>query len=972
MASNKSIKGITVEIGGDTTGLNDALKSVDDKAADLNKELRQVNKLLKLDPGNTVLLAQKQEILSEQIANSKERLQKFNEVQEQVKAQYERGDIDGGTYRKFQKEIEDTTIALRNQEKALEDAKNDTSDLGDEVDSAGDKIKKSGGKMSNFGEKLKNAFTFTAIISEVRNLLSSISSLVESSMELSEDLSKFEQNVRNSGNSMEGMEEHLRNVTALTGETDSSIEALSNLMAIGFDDSQMAEAVDALSGAVIKFPDTLKIESLSDSLQETIATGSGVGQFAELIERSGDDLDEFNERLAAGKTESDRQRIALEWLSDSGLAKVNEEYVAANASMLEYKKASYDSAAASAEVAEQLVPLSTLGEKLKTKLFKALSAEMTKAMPKIQKFVKKATDSIKSFLPQIKKIVNSAKVLIDPIKRLVETTLSTLQPILKNVLTISGDMIDIAMPFIKTFTPLIDGALKVVGMFAEQLTGVIGKVTGFASSLLGLTKTKDSLSETLDELSEGWDDAVESSADSVEAYEKEEAETEYLIERLDDLVDENGRVIKSKDEVVKAVDELKEKGYDVEYDAINNQITGWQELRKEIRKTYNEKRLNARLEAIEPLYEEAMEKSGTAYKSYSETMAELNEAKANGEVFRVLQLEKLAEEYKKQWIEYGDVISTVEKASELQLEDDIEGAVELLDKFNAEYVEPLLAGRELMEQLEAAEGFGGLIDALDSYEGRISASDEYLSELNKSIEEKKSDLKAQLTAIKSLADEYGVDSEYVSLAKDEIKKLSKELREMGVDIPDNLADGVIHGAVSLDNAMEWIATQTVETLSESVETEEARFNHAVNNVIGKVSEKIDTSGAKKLGRQYGSGFVSGLNEKFAAIQSAAAQMVDKVTGTIRKLGKVHSPSRVMREYGQFYAEGLELGMLDRLKDVEAVSSRVVSAMAAPAAVAGSSSVNISNTNYFNTTAARDGTALVRQINRELGSLYYKR
>ena len=68
------------------------------------------------------------------------------------------------------------------------------------------------------------------------------------------------------------MKKELVNLTALTGESDSSIEALSNLMSAGFSDTQIKSAVESLSGAVIKFPDTLKIESLADSLQETVAT----------------------------------------------------------------------------------------------------------------------------------------------------------------------------------------------------------------------------------------------------------------------------------------------------------------------------------------------------------------------------------------------------------------------------------------------------------------------------------------------------------------------------------------------------------------------------------------------------------------------------------------------------------------------------------------------------------------------------
>ena len=72
MANN--IKGLTVEINGDTTKLGKALEDVNKKGRDLSSELGQINKMLKLDPGNTELLAQKQKVLAEAVANTAEKL----------------------------------------------------------------------------------------------------------------------------------------------------------------------------------------------------------------------------------------------------------------------------------------------------------------------------------------------------------------------------------------------------------------------------------------------------------------------------------------------------------------------------------------------------------------------------------------------------------------------------------------------------------------------------------------------------------------------------------------------------------------------------------------------------------------------------------------------------------------------------------------------------------------------------------
>ena len=91
MASN--IRGITVEIGGDTTKLGKALEDVNKRSKDLSSELGQVNKLLKLDPGNVELLAQKQKILSEAIETTSKKLDTLKQAEKQVQEQFKRGEV---------------------------------------------------------------------------------------------------------------------------------------------------------------------------------------------------------------------------------------------------------------------------------------------------------------------------------------------------------------------------------------------------------------------------------------------------------------------------------------------------------------------------------------------------------------------------------------------------------------------------------------------------------------------------------------------------------------------------------------------------------------------------------------------------------------------------------------------------------------------------------------------------------------
>ena len=102
------IKGITVEIGGDTTGLDKALKGVNSTIKNTQSQLRDVNRLLKLDPSNAKLLAQKQQLLQKEISETIEKLNALKEADKQAKIQLENGELGQDKYDALQREIIET------------------------------------------------------------------------------------------------------------------------------------------------------------------------------------------------------------------------------------------------------------------------------------------------------------------------------------------------------------------------------------------------------------------------------------------------------------------------------------------------------------------------------------------------------------------------------------------------------------------------------------------------------------------------------------------------------------------------------------------------------------------------------------------------------------------------------------------------------------------------------------------------
>ena len=150
MASSK-IKGITIEIDGDTTKLGKALESAEGSSKSLQSELKGINTLLKLDPSNVELLTQKQQVLTDAISSTEDKLKTLRNAQGQVQAQFEKGEITVQQYRDFQREIVATEAKLESLKK---EAKDFGSVFEQQAKQASESVKELGGKVEEAGKKM--------------------------------------------------------------------------------------------------------------------------------------------------------------------------------------------------------------------------------------------------------------------------------------------------------------------------------------------------------------------------------------------------------------------------------------------------------------------------------------------------------------------------------------------------------------------------------------------------------------------------------------------------------------------------------------------------------------------------------------------------------------------------------------------------------------------------------------------------
>lgn len=220
-------------------------------------------------------------------------------------------------------------------------------------------------------------------------LTAAVNTLFEHTEEMREGFATLQVNADAMGVSMETVRTGMEEFNVVSEDFNANTEAMSNLLAAGFTDNNMAAIVERLSDAVIKFPDTLKIESLADSLQETIATKEAVGQFGELLGRVGIDVEKFNDGLKRAAESGKEQEYVLQQLSKTDLPGLTDAYKKNNSAMVEAKDAQYQLDQALSDFANEISPLKFGIETFLVKALQGIVETATNAVKAVKELIEK-------------------------------------------------------------------------------------------------------------------------------------------------------------------------------------------------------------------------------------------------------------------------------------------------------------------------------------------------------------------------------------------------------------------------------------------------------------------------------------------------------------------------------------------------------------------------------------------------------
>ncbi|WP_242259088.1 DUF2207 domain-containing protein [Bacillus cereus group sp. BfR-BA-01409] len=224
------IKGITIEINGNTQPLQNALKDVNKQSDSLAKELKDVERLLKFDPGNVEALAQKQQLLTQQIENTTQKLDKLKAAEQQVQAQFQNGKISEEQYRAFRREIEFTEGSLNGLKNKLGNMKAEQENVASSTRQLETLFRATGKSVDDFagalGNRLVNAIRNGTATS--RQLEQAIGIIGREALGTEADIEKLQRALRSvdAGNSIQQVRNELRDLQQEAGRTEKKFEGL--------------------------------------------------------------------------------------------------------------------------------------------------------------------------------------------------------------------------------------------------------------------------------------------------------------------------------------------------------------------------------------------------------------------------------------------------------------------------------------------------------------------------------------------------------------------------------------------------------------------------------------------------------------------------------------------------------------------------------------------------------------------------
>lgn len=330
--TKKSIKDV-----GDPQSVYNLDKAINDVAADLDI----VNRKLQLDPSNVDLSAKKMKLMQEQARLASQKVESLKKEQAALGSE----NIGTNEWKELQRAIGNAEIEAKQLENAIEDV----GSAGKEASDGVDEIKNS----------LSAGAIGGAVSGAVQSMADGLGNLIEETKEYRLVMASLDESSKNAGYSATQTKETYQTLQGVLGDTQTAATATANLQALGLSQQDLMNVTNASIGAWARYGDSIPIDGLAESINETVKAGQVTGTFADVLNWAGTNEDEFNQKLAQCKTDAERANVVMQELANQGLTQSGQAWQENNKDMIEANNAQDNLNQALSGLAQTLQPIMT-------------------------------------------------------------------------------------------------------------------------------------------------------------------------------------------------------------------------------------------------------------------------------------------------------------------------------------------------------------------------------------------------------------------------------------------------------------------------------------------------------------------------------------------------------------------------------------------------------------------------------------
>lgn len=288
---------------------------------------------------------------------------------------------------KLSYEISDNDAKLDELSKGAGEASTQIEKIGDSSQKTGDKLNKAKSEIEDFKESFNLHEAAEQVSEFASGMVESIKGAVEESKEYLKIMGSLEVSSSHLNYTTEETKQTYKQLIGVLGDTQSAATTTANLQAIGLEQSQLTQITKGAIGAWARYGDSIPIDGLAESINETIKTSTVTGNFADMLNWAGTSEDEFNEKLEQCSDNSERAQLVLDEMANQGLMKSADAWNENNKALVESNKAQDDYNEAMGDFSKAVMPVFTEFTKALTTIIQIFSELPEPAQQMIAVFI---------------------------------------------------------------------------------------------------------------------------------------------------------------------------------------------------------------------------------------------------------------------------------------------------------------------------------------------------------------------------------------------------------------------------------------------------------------------------------------------------------------------------------------------------------------------------------------------------------